>query len=48
MYRPAEATLAGSENPENCHKDSYGYAGAEFQLESATLAVGTQWNWEGY
>ena len=24
MYHPAEATLAGSENPENYHKDSYG------------------------
>ena len=41
MYHPAEATIAGSENPESFHKDSYGQAGAEFQLESATLAVGT-------
>ena len=41
MYHPAEATLAGSENPENCLRDSYGQAGAELQLESATLAVGT-------
>ena len=41
MYHPAEATLAGSENPDNYHKDSYGQAGHEFYLESATLAVGT-------
>ena len=41
MYHPAEATIAGSENPENCQKDSYGQAGSEFQLESVTLAVGT-------
>ena len=41
MYHPAEALLAGSEKPENCLRDSYGQAGAGFQLESATLAVGT-------
>ena len=48
MYHPAEATLAGSEKPENCLRDSHGQAGAGFQLEFATLAVGTHWNWEGY
>ena len=48
MYHPAETLLAGSEKPENCLMDSYGQAGAGFQLESATLAVGTHWNWEGY
>ena len=41
MYHPAEAPLAGSEKPENCIRDSYGQAGAELQLKSATLAVGT-------
>ena len=24
MYHPAEATLAGSEKPENCLRDNYG------------------------
>ena len=48
MYHPAEALLADSEKPENCLRDSYGQAGAELQLESATLAVGTHCNWEGY
>ena len=48
MYHPAEALLGGSEKPENCHGDSYGQAGAGSQLESATLAVGTHGNWEGY
>ena len=48
MYYPAEAPLAGSEKPVNSHKDSHGQAGTGFYLESATLAVGTHWNWEGY
>ena len=41
MYHPAEALLAGSEKPENCHRDSYGQTRAGLQLESATLAGGT-------
>ena len=48
MYIPDEAPLAGSEKPVNSQKDSHGQTGAGFQLESATLAVGTHCNWEGY
>ena len=48
MYHPAEAPLAGSEKPVNSHNGSHGQAGAGYQLESATLAVGTHCNWEGY